>query len=172
MTTRRAEPKAKATAKTAAATTAKAHAGVLPPHSTSLRVRTTSLGGYEKFCGGQVVGGGERFGAFVRDSASDGGNRILVKEGVAMQCTHMNHVHKVKPSAKGCEDCLKIGSTWVHLRMCMECGHVGCCDSSPNKHATKHFHTTKHPIMRSIEPRESWGWCYVDEVELDVAWPS
>jgi uncharacterized UBP type Zn finger protein len=94
------------------------------------------------------------------------------REGAAMECTHLNQIHKVKPSAKGCEDCLKIGSTWVHLRMCMECGHVGCCDSSPNKHATKHFHKVKHPIMRSVEPGESWGWCYVDEVELDVAWPS
>jgi uncharacterized UBP type Zn finger protein len=89
-----------------------------------------------------------------------------------MECTHLNQIRKVKPSAKGCEECLKIGSTWVHLRLCMECGHVGCCDSSPNKHATKHFHKVKHPIMRSIEPGESWGWCYIDEVELDVAWPS
>jgi uncharacterized UBP type Zn finger protein len=72
----------------------------------------------------------------------------------------------------GCEECLKIGSLWVHLRMCMECGHVGCCDSSPNKHATKHFHKVKHPIMRSVEPGESWGWCYVDEMEIDAAWPS
>jgi hypothetical protein len=94
------------------------------------------------------------------------------REGAAMECTHLDHIHKVKPSAKGCEDCLKIGSTWVHLRMCMECGHVGCCDSSPNKHATKHFHKTKHPIMRSIEPGESWGWCYIDEIEVDEAWPS
>ena len=99
-------------------------------------------------------------------------DRIVFEEGAAMECTHLDHVHKVKPSAKGCEECLKIGSTWVHLRMCMECGRVGCCDSSPNKHATKHFHKIKHPIMRSIEPGESWGWCYVDEVELDVAWPS
>ena len=99
-------------------------------------------------------------------------DRIEVEDGAAMECTHLDHVHKVKPSAKGCEECLKIGSTWVHLRMCMECGRVGCCDSSPNKHATKHFHKIKHPIMRSIEPGESWGWCYVDEVELDVAWPS
>src|SRR5882757_1165813 len=89
-----------------------------------------------------------------------------------MECTHLNHIRKVKPSANGCEECLKIGSTWVHLRMCLECGHVGCCDSSPHKHATKHFQKTKHPIMRSIEPGESWGWCYIDEVEVDAAWPS
>jgi uncharacterized UBP type Zn finger protein len=99
-------------------------------------------------------------------------NRIDGREGVAMECTHLDQIRKVKPSAKGCEDCLKIGGTWVHLRMCMECGHVGCCDSSPNKHATKHFHKMKHPIMRSIEPGESWGWCYIDEVEVDEAWPS
>jgi uncharacterized UBP type Zn finger protein len=91
---------------------------------------------------------------------------------IAMECTHLDQIRKVKPSAKGCEDCLKIGGTWVHLRMCMECGHVGCCDSSVNKHATKHFHKTKHPIMRSIEPGEDWGWCYIDEVEVDEAWPS
>ena len=96
-------------------------------------------------------------------------DRIEVEEGAGMECTHLNQIRKVKPSAKGCEDCLKIGSTWVHLRMCMECGHMGCCDSSPNKHATKHFHATKHPIMRSMEPREDWGWCYIDEVELDFS---
>jgi hypothetical protein len=85
-----------------------------------------------------------------------------------MQCTHLDQIHKVKPSAKGCEECLKIHSDWVHLRMCLFCGHVGCCDSSLHKHATKHFHATKHAIMRSIEPGEEWGWCYVDEMEVDV----
>lgn len=82
-------------------------------------------------------------------------------------CTHLGHIHKVTPHTKGCEECLKTGDTWVHLRLCMECGHVGCCDSSKNKHATKHFHRSKHPVMRSLEPGENWGWCYVDEVELD-----
>jgi uncharacterized UBP type Zn finger protein len=86
---------------------------------------------------------------------------------MAQTCSHMNQIKNVKPSAKGCEECLKMGDTWVHLRMCLECGHVGCCDSSTNKHATKHFHTTKHPIMRSIEPGESWKWCYIDELMLD-----
>jgi uncharacterized UBP type Zn finger protein len=85
------------------------------------------------------------------------------------QCTHLDEIRDVKPSAPGCEECLKMGARWVHLRMCMICGHVGCCDSSVNKHATKHFYKTKHPIMRSIEPRENWGWCYVDEVELDFS---
>ena len=97
------------------------------------------------------------------------GDRIRVEGGAAMECTHLNQIRKVKPSANGCEECLKIGSTWVHLRMCLECGHVGCCDSSPHKHATKHFQKTKHPIMRSIEPGESWGWCYIDEIELDFS---
>jgi uncharacterized UBP type Zn finger protein len=84
-----------------------------------------------------------------------------------MQCTHLDQIHKVKPSARGCEECLKMHSDWVHLRMCLFCGHVGCCDSSQHKHATKHFHTTRHPIMRSVEPGEDWGWCYVDEVMLE-----
>jgi hypothetical protein len=84
-------------------------------------------------------------------------------------CTHMDQIRDVKPHTRGCEECLKTGDTWVHLRLCMICGHVGCCDSSKNKHATKHFHAIKHPIMRSIEPGEDWGWCYVDEVELDFA---
>lgn len=79
-------------------------------------------------------------------------------------CTHLDQVHKVEPSAKGCEDCLKTGATWVHLRLCLTCGHVGCCDSSKNKHATKHFHRSKHPIVASLEPGESWRWCYADEM--------
>ena len=91
-------------------------------------------------------------------------------EGVAMEnCTHLSQIKQVTPHSKGCEECLKMGDTWVHLRLCMECGHVGCCDSSKNKHATKHFHRSKHPIMKSLEPGETWGWCYVDELELDFA---
>jgi uncharacterized UBP type Zn finger protein len=82
-------------------------------------------------------------------------------------CTHLNQIRAVTPrTPQGCEECLKMGDTWVHLRLCLECGHVGCCDSSKNKHATKHFHATKHPIMKSFEPGEDWGWCYVDEIEL------
>jgi uncharacterized UBP type Zn finger protein len=85
-------------------------------------------------------------------------------------CTHLDQIRPVQPrTPQGCEECLKIGSRWVHLRLCLECGHVGCCDSSPNKHATKHFHHTTHPIMRSFEPGETWGWCYVDQLELDMA---
>lgn len=78
-------------------------------------------------------------------------------------CEHLRQIKKVTPSADGCEDCLKIGDDWLHLRLCEICGHVGCCDSSKNKHATKHFHSTKHPIIKSFEPDENWGYCYVDE---------
>ena len=81
-------------------------------------------------------------------------------------CTHLDQRRTVTPSAEGCEDCLRIGAEWVHLRLCQSCGHVGCCDSSPNKHATAHFHATRHPIIRSFEPGEDWEWCYVDEVIL------
>ena len=79
-------------------------------------------------------------------------------------CTHLDLI-KIKNTPKHeCEDCVKIGDTWVHLRLCLSCGHVGCCDSSKNKHATKHFHRSSHPLIRSIEPGESWVWCYVDEI--------
>ena len=78
-------------------------------------------------------------------------------------CEHVKEIRKVTPSADGCEDCLKIGGRWVHLRMCESCGHVGCCDNSPNRHATKHFHATQHPIVKSAEPGEEWGYCYPDD---------
>jgi uncharacterized UBP type Zn finger protein len=83
------------------------------------------------------------------------------------ECTHTDQIQDVRPSADGCEDCLKIGDTWMHLRLCLTCGHVGCCDSSKNKHATKHFHEAQHPIIKSFQPGEDWGWCYIDEVMLD-----
>lgn len=82
-------------------------------------------------------------------------------------CTHLDHMHLVRPSAKGCEDCLRIGDSWLHLRECMECGHIGCCDSSKNKHATAHFEAVKHPIIRSFEPGERWKWCYIDQVSWE-----
>ena len=78
-------------------------------------------------------------------------------------CIHLERVREVKPSAAGCEDCLKINDGWVHLRLCRSCGHVGCCDSSKNKHATKHFRLTGHPVIGSFEPGEEWGYCYVDD---------
>lgn len=81
-------------------------------------------------------------------------------------CEHVSGIRPVTPSADGCEDCLAIGGAWVHLRLCLTCGHVGCCDSSPNRHARKHFHTVKHPIIRSFEPGEDWRWCFVDEAEV------
>jgi len=84
-------------------------------------------------------------------------------------CSHLNHVKLIRTVTRVCEDCIKTGDSWVHLRMCLNCGHVGCCDSSKNKHATKHFHATKHPVMRSMEPGEDWAWCYVDEIMFDVS---
>ncbi len=68
----------------------------------------------------------------------------------------------VIPGGHGCQECRETGDPWVHLRLCMTCGHVGCCDSSPNKHATRHFHATQHPVLKSFEPGESWAWCYRD----------
>ncbi len=82
-------------------------------------------------------------------------------------CSHLDQIRPVQPHTKGCEECLKTGGSWVHLRMCLECGHVGCCDSSKNKHATKHFHQTQHPLMQSIEPGEDWIWCYLDQVAME-----
>lgn len=79
-------------------------------------------------------------------------------------CDHMREERSVEPSADGCEECLKIGGQWVHLRMCLVCGKVGCCDNSPNTHATAHFQETGHPVMRSVEPDESWVWCYPDQM--------
>ena len=80
-------------------------------------------------------------------------------------CEHVAElaIKTVHRPAPGCEECLKIGGQWVHLRECLTCGKVGCCDNSPNKHATKHFHATRHPIITSMEIGETWAWCYVDD---------
>lgn len=83
-------------------------------------------------------------------------------------CAHLSEIVQVTPSAQGCEDCLKIGSGWVHLRLCETCGHVGCCDSSPNRHATKHYQQTQHPIIKSFEPGEEWGYCYPDDLFFET----
>jgi uncharacterized UBP type Zn finger protein len=82
--------------------------------------------------------------------------------------SHLSAARHVEPTSQGCEECLELGMEWVHLRICLTCGHVGCCDSSFGRHATKHFHQTRHPIVESFEPGEDWGWCYVhtDFVEL------
>jgi uncharacterized UBP type Zn finger protein len=82
-------------------------------------------------------------------------------------CTHLDQIREVTPSAQGCEECLQTGDTWVHLRLCRSCGHVGCCDSSKNKHATKHFNATRHPIIKSFEPGENWSYCYIDQVDWE-----
>lgn len=83
-------------------------------------------------------------------------------------CTHIDSVEYLDPPDEiaGCEECLKLGMSWVHLRMCQECGHIGCCDNSEGKHATAHFRETGHPLIRSAEPGEDWSWCYVDEAML------
>jgi uncharacterized UBP type Zn finger protein len=86
-------------------------------------------------------------------------------------CSHLNQIKIMRTDKHVCEECIKTGDTWVHLRMCLESGNVGCCDSSKNKHATKHFHHSKHPLMRSIEPGEFWAWCYVDEFEAGEVRP-
>jgi uncharacterized membrane protein YbhN (UPF0104 family) len=85
-------------------------------------------------------------------------------------CSHLGAIERLDrpPPATGCERCLAEGSDWNHLRMCQTCGHVGCCDDSPNRHATAHHHETGHPVMRSIEPGEEWSWCYVDEVAFEL----
>jgi len=83
-----------------------------------------------------------------------------------MDCPHIAGIRSVTPASEGCEECLRLGDPWVHLRLCMSCGHVGCCDSSRNRHARRHFEATGHPIVRSLERGELWGWCYVDEVKF------
>ena len=85
------------------------------------------------------------------------------------KCSHLDQVRNVTPSGKGCKECLETGDTWVHLRMCLVCGHVGCCDSSKNKHATAHFRESGHPLVQSYEPGEDWIWCFVDELAMEPA---
>jgi uncharacterized UBP type Zn finger protein len=86
-----------------------------------------------------------------------------------VNCPHLADIQQVRPSADGCEDCLRTGDLWVHLRLCLACGHVGCCDESPNRHATAHFRTSNHPLIRSFEPDESWIWCFVDQLGFESA---
>ncbi len=89
-------------------------------------------------------------------------------EMYANECSHLDQIRDVEPrTPEGCEECLAIGQSWVHLRLCKTCGHVGCCDSSIGKHATKHFQQTGHPIIQSFQPDEDWLWCYVDQVMME-----
>ena len=83
---------------------------------------------------------------------------------MAVTCTHLDQIKVTHTEKAFCEECIKTGDVWVHLRLCLICGHVACCDSSPNRHASAHFRRTQHPLMRSIEPGERWVWCFVDEV--------
>jgi uncharacterized UBP type Zn finger protein len=86
----------------------------------------------------------------------------------APDCTHLSSIEitELPAAVDGCEDCLRDGGVWMHLRICLQCGHVGCCDDSPNRHASAHAGTTSHPIIRSLEPGEEWSWCFVDEVAM------
>ncbi len=89
---------------------------------------------------------------------------------MADECTHLDQIREVEPQTpQGCAECLATGGHWEHLRLCLTCGHVGCCDKSPGQHATAHFHATHHPIIRSLEPEEDWAWCYVDEAFMEPA---
>ena len=84
-------------------------------------------------------------------------------------CTHLDQIDtSLTPSGDGCKECLESGGRWVHLRLCLECGHVGCCDDSPNRHASKHAHADSHPLMRSYEPGEEWWWCFVDKIAFEI----
>jgi hypothetical protein len=87
-----------------------------------------------------------------------------------MPCTHLDHVlvTELPDAVDGCEDCLATGGEWLHLRICLECGHVGCCDSSPGRHASAHARDASHPIIRSLEPGEDWSWCFEDEVGMVI----
>jgi uncharacterized UBP type Zn finger protein len=82
------------------------------------------------------------------------------------ECTHLDLLKNVTPVARGCVDCLKTGDRWVHLRVCLTCGYVGCCDQSKNKHARQHWHAEGHPLIQSLERGEDWRWCFVDEVDV------
>jgi uncharacterized UBP type Zn finger protein len=92
------------------------------------------------------------------DAGDSQGSRL------AADCTHLDLIRVTLPTKHVCEDCIRTGATWVHLRMCLICGHIACCDDSPNRHATAHFRATGHPLVRSIETGEAWTWCYADDL--------
>ena len=85
-----------------------------------------------------------------------------------MSCPHISTLEPVPPKSTVCDECIAVGDTWVHLRACLECGNVGCCDESKNKHATRHYRATGHPLMQTLEPGEDWIWCYVDRVAIEL----
>jgi monovalent cation:H+ antiporter-2, CPA2 family len=124
----------------------------------------------------RTIAATEKLKSLVTDFPSTDSGTLLVPdmeslvqlkvENLNPECSHLDQTQPVLPSARGCEDCLRIGERWVHLRICMTCGHVGCCDSSKNKHATKHSLQTTHPIIKSLQPGEDWAWCYVDKIML------
>jgi hypothetical protein len=87
---------------------------------------------------------------------------------MATTCRHLDQVGEVAPRADGCEECLATGGRWVHLRICMSCGHIGCCDNSPGRHATGQHRQTTHPLIRSFEPGEDWWWCYPDDLAFEI----
>jgi uncharacterized UBP type Zn finger protein len=94
-------------------------------------------------------------------------HRATVINARTIRCRHRSQLKPVSPDGDGCAECLAVGDEWVHLRMCLTCGAVRCCDSSPNQHASRHAKASGHPIVRSMEPGESWMWCYVDEVYIE-----
>jgi len=89
---------------------------------------------------------------------------VFQDSDVNTTCTHLDQIKTHSKRTEGCEECEALGQGWVHLRLCLTCGHVGCCDDSEGKHATAHFKASDHALMKSIEPGESWGWCFVDKV--------
>ena len=141
------------------------------PHSTT-QIPGTSLSRRALLLGTAVAGAATLVGAtagfaYLSDDPMGRLNEALMRlqhsPSGGQSCSHLAQIQAVNPSAAGCEECLKTGDSWVHLRMCLICGQVGCCDDSKNTHATKHFHATTHPIMQSVEPGEDWRWCFVDQ---------
>lgn len=86
---------------------------------------------------------------------------------MAVECTHIDMISDVEPTSPGCKECLETGDEWLHLRLCLTCGHVGCCDQSKNRHASRHWHSASHPVIQSLEPGEDWVWCFEDEVYME-----
>jgi hypothetical protein len=117
-----------------------------------------SFRGVNLFCAALALLGAAIAAATIHDGAATSGPDAVVA------CTHLDAIADPTPAAHECAECRSTGDAWVHLRMCLTCGRVGCCDGSKNQHATKHFWATGHPIVRSIEPGEDWRWCYVDEI--------